>query len=195
MKTDWEALYQAGDTRWDKGEPSPGLVDYLKNNPDLKKGRVLVPGCGAGHDAREWERHGFDVTGVDIAAGAIERCSQHQPSGSGKISYQKGDFLTDSPAEHFDYVFEHTFYCAISPSQRGIYLESLQRWLKPEGRFIAVHYFITDEDGPPFGTTRDEVKERFSPCFELIDDWVPRSYPNRTNLERMFSWARRSHKH
>ena len=26
---------------------------------------------------------------------------------------------------------------------------------------------------------------RFSPHFELVEDWVPRSYPNRTGRERM----------
>ena len=53
-----------------------------------------------------------------------------------------------------------------------------------------VCYLIVDRDGPPFGTTREEVLERFSPHFELVADWVPRSYPNRAGLERMFWWRR-----
>lgn len=188
METDWEALYQANDTQWDKGEPSPGLVDYLANNPGLKKGRVLVPGCGAGHDVRAWSKHGFDATGLDIAPGAIKRCETHQQPEGGSIEYRLGDFLRDEPVDSYDYVFEHTFYCAIPREKRGDYLDALRRWLKPNGVFVAVHYFISDEDGPPFGTTREEVVERFSPSFNLIDDWVPRSYPNRTSLERMFLW-------
>jgi hypothetical protein len=34
--------------------------------------------------------------------------------------------------------------------------------------------------------------ERFSPHFDLMLDWVPRSYPNRTGLERMFWWRKKS---
>ena|GEM_PF-2504024 len=68
--------------------------------------------------------------------------------------------------------------------KRGDYLTALTRWLKPGGQFLAVHYFIPSEDGPPFGTTRDEVIKWFSHAFELIRDWVPRSYPNRTEPNR-----------
>ena len=45
-ETDWEQLYQTGDMRWDKGEPSPGLVDFLATSAPLPPARVLVPGCG-----------------------------------------------------------------------------------------------------------------------------------------------------
>ena len=62
------------------------------------------------------------------------------------------------------------------------------RWLKPEGQFLAIHYLIPDSDGPPFGTTPSEVRARFSTDFDLVSDWVPRSYPNRTGLEWMAWW-------
>ena len=72
------------------------------------------------------------------------------------------------------------------------YITALLRWLKPGAAYLAVNYMIPDQDGPPFGTTRDEIWQRFSPHFELIQEWVPRSYPNRTGLERMFWWKRKS---
>ncbi len=113
METDWEALYQAGDTRWDKGEPSPGLVDFLNDQTSLSRGTVLVPGCGAGHDVRAWARLGFTTTGLDIAPGALTRCKQQTPATLDDAHYRLGNFLTDQPEELFDWVFEHTFYCAI----------------------------------------------------------------------------------
>jgi len=62
------------------------------------------------------------------------------------------------------------------------------RWLKPGGSYLAVNYLIPDKDGPPFGTTRQELWDRFSPRFDLLEEWVPRSYPNRTGLELMLWW-------
>ena len=59
MSTDWEAHYQANDTPWDKGEPSPGLVDWLAAHPAVPRGTVLVPGCGMGHDVRAWAAAGW----------------------------------------------------------------------------------------------------------------------------------------
>ena len=46
MPTDWEDHYRRGETPWEKGAPSPGLMDDLAVHP--VRGRVLVPGCGFG---------------------------------------------------------------------------------------------------------------------------------------------------
>ena len=126
----------------------------------------------------------------DIAPSAVERARDHASTQTHTCSFHHGDFLEESPETPFDWVFEHTFYCAIQPDRRNDYLQAMLRWIKPGGSLLAVNYLIPDEDGPPFGTTRDEVFQRFSPHFELKKDWVPRSYPNRTGLERMFWWRK-----
>ncbi len=189
--TDWEARYQTGDTPWEKGAPSPGLVDFLQAHPELPRGIVAVPGCGTGHDVRAWTAAGFQAFGFDLAPSAI-RFSLEKTTAIGlSAQFQVADFLRDKPPQTFDWLFEHTLYCAIEPHQREDYAQAVARWLKPNGQFLAVHYLIPDEDGPPFGTTREEVIERFSPRFELLEEWVPRSYPNRTGLELMLWWRKR----
>ena len=183
----WENLYQTGDTRWDKGEPSPGLVDFLSGR-GLRGGTVLVPGCGRGHDVRAWASSGFSTTGLDIAPSAIRDSLQQTASAGLKAEYREGNFIYDDPFARFDYIFEHTLFCAINPSERDTYVQAAKRWLKEDGKFVAVFYLIPDTDGPPFGTTREEVRQRFEPHFILEEDWVPRSYPNRTGLEWMTVW-------
>ncbi len=191
MAEDWEARYIAGDTPWEKGEASPGLADWLAAHPQPAGASVLVPGCGTGHDARAFAAAGFQATGLDIAPSAV-RLSRERTAAAGlRAEFRLGDFLTDEPFAQFDWLFEHTCYCAIDPVRRAEYLRAVLRWLKPAGQFLAVHYLIPDADGPPFGTTRDEVVARFAPHFEQIEEWVPRSYPNRTGLELMFWWRRR----
>jgi len=190
---DWEECYRIGDTHWDKGEPSPGLADWLAAHPDLPRGTVAVPGCGFGHDVRAWAQAGFTATGFDIAPSAVEGCRERSQNSGLAVRFEQSNFLEVHPSETFDWVFEHTFFCALDPSRRDDHVQSIVRHLKPDGQFLAVHYFLPkDEDGPPFGTDRDEIIERFSPHFDLIEDWVPRSYPNRTDLERMFWWKRKS---
>ena len=186
----WEQRYQTRDMPWEKGAPSPGLVDFLAANPALPRGTVGVPGCGTGHDAREFARAGFATFGFDLAPGAIRLASENTAAAGLKASFQLADFLKDEPPQKFDWLFEHTLFCAIQPGERDEYIQAALRWLKPGGNYLAVNYMIPDMDGPPFGTTRDELWRRFSPHFELLSEWVPRSYPNRTNLERMFWWRR-----
>ena len=67
METDWEQRYREEDTPWDKGKPAPGLVDWLSNQNIDPDTRVLVPGCGKGHDATAWAKAGFETTGMDLS--------------------------------------------------------------------------------------------------------------------------------
>ena len=187
-ETNWEARYQTGDMPWEKGEASPGLVDFIAAHPTLEPGTVCVPGCGTGHDARVWARAGFDVTGYDLAPSAIRLSRERTATAGLKAQFFLGDFLRDEPPQKFDWLFEHTLFCAIDPTDRDQYVQAARRWLKPGGNYLAVNYMIPDKDGPPFGTTRAELLDRFSPFFDLQEEWVPRSYPNRTGLELMLWW-------
>ncbi len=186
----WESRYQAEDMPWEKGAPSPGLVDFLAEHSDLPRGTVCVPGCGTGHDVRAWAQARFSAYGFDIAPTAVQVASERTRAAGLTAEFRLADFLTAEPPFQFDWLFEHTLFCAIDPRERDAYRKAVLRWLKPRGYYLAVHYLIPDQDGPPFGTTRGEVWDRFSTWFELQSEWVPRSYPNRIGLERMFWWQR-----
>jgi SAM-dependent methyltransferase len=190
-ETDWEARYQTGDMPWEKGEPAPGLVDFLAAHPELSGGSVLVPGCGTGHDARAWARAGFQVTGLDLAPSGIRLAQERTAAAGFQAQFRTGNFLEDEPHAQFDYVFEHTLFCAIDLARRDDYVRAVLRWLKPAGQYLAVHYMIRDTEGPPFGCVQQELMERFSPHFDLKQGWVPRSYSNRAGLELMLWWQRK----
>jgi SAM-dependent methyltransferase len=190
--TDWESRYQSGDMPWEKGAPSPGLVDFLAAGHDLSGETVCVPGCGTGHDAREWAKGGFRVYGYDQASSAIRLSVERTQAAGLRAEFRRADFLRDEPPFMFDWIFEHTLFCAIDPGERERYVSAVRRWLKPGGHYLAVNYLIPDTEGPPFGTTREEVLGRFTPHFELLSEWVPRSYPNRTGLELMLRWKRKN---
>jgi len=187
----WETRYQTKDMPWEKGAPSPGLVDFLASHRALPGETVCVPGCGTGHDVREWAQAGFRAYGYDIAPSAIQLGKEWTRTAGLKAEFRQADFLRDEPPFQFDWLFEHTLFCAIDPSERELYVQAALRWLKPDGLYLAVNYLIPDKDGPPFGTTRKELCQRFLPHFDLKAEWVPRSYPNRTGLELMLWWQKK----
>ncbi len=189
---DWEAHYQSGETPWDKGEPAPGLVDFLAAQPDLPRGAVVVPGCGLGHDVRSWAGAGFEAWGFDLAPSAVHLAGLRTVEAGLKAHFVRADFLVDPPPQQFDWLFEHTLFCAIDPKRRDDYVQAALRWLKPEGQLLAIHYMLKECEGPPFGVAQEELIERFSPHFELKRGWVPRSYANRTGLELMLWWKRKA---
>lgn len=190
----WQGRYQAGDTGWDQGAPSPGLVDFLAHK-DYEPGSVLVPGCGRGHDARALAHAGFHVIGVDVADSAIHDAEEWaRSSGLTGIRFEHADMFDLAPALYgpYDWIFEHTFFCAIDPASRDQYMALMADLLKPDGLLLGVFYNIQPETGPPFGCTRAELMERFSPQFTLVYECVPRSFPNREHKELLMLWKRSS---
>ncbi|HAB18137.1 MAG TPA: HAD hydrolase-like protein [Verrucomicrobiota bacterium] len=195
QSTDWEALYHAGDTRWDKGEAAPGLRDFLRQTPNLAGQRVLVPGCGRGHDARAWAEAGCRVVALDVAPAAISEAQALTPARL-ETQFECDDFLREGLiSEPFDWIFEHTLWCALSPTRRADYVRAVTESVRTGGHYLAINYLQpSDEVGPPFGVTVAELRERWREAFELVRDWVPRSYPSRAGRERMFLWRRRTPK-
>lgn len=190
--TDWESKYQAGNMRWEKGAPAPGLVDFLAAHRGLPGETVCVPGCGTGHDAREFAKAGFRVYGYDLAPSAVRLSSERTQAAGLRAEFRQADFLRDEPPFPFDWIFEHTLFCAIPPTDRDLYAAAVRRWLKPGGHYLAVNYFICeDAEGPPWPTAREEQLARFAADFDLLADWTPRSYPTRTGKEWMFWWRRK----
>lgn len=187
----WENRYQTRDMPWEKGAPSPGLVEFLSAKSGLSRGTVAVPGCGTGHDVLVWARAGFSAHGFDIAPSAIELAAERARKAALPARFQLADFLRDDPPFQFEWLWEHTLFCAIQPAERDRYVQAVLRWLKPNGQYLAVNYLIPDTEGPPFGTSREELWDRFSPHFLLEMEYVPRSYPNRTGLELLLWWRRK----
>src|ERR1043165_6546500 len=131
MQQDWENRYQINDMPWEKGAPSPGLVDFLASHPDLPVGKVGVPGCGTGHDVREFAKAGFDAYGFDVAPSAIQLSEEKTRAAGLRARFVLADFLHDEPPFQFDWLFEHTLFCSIEKSERVNYVEAVLRWLKP----------------------------------------------------------------
>jgi SAM-dependent methyltransferase len=194
MPTDWEAHYISKDMPWEKGAPHPALLDFLETSE--VRGRVLVPGCGTGHDVRALAAHGAEPVGLDIAPSAIAS-AQALPA-AGMETYLLGDFFAPPPAMigAFDWVFEHTCFCAIDLGRRPAYVKSAHAALKPGGKLLAIFYLDPGNDspdeGPPFEVSLAELDRLFLPHFELLQEWLPsHTYAGREGREWMRILRRR----
>src|SRR4051812_20681600 len=56
---------------WDAGGPALAAVDLLPPLDAPPPGRLILPGCGRGHDALLFAGAGFDVLGEDLAPLAV----------------------------------------------------------------------------------------------------------------------------
>ena len=189
----WEGAYQQDQTGWDLGQASPLFADLLGGDDAPPPGRLLVPGCGRGHDALLFGRHGFNVTGVDFAPSAVAAATAAARAAGLPATFVEADLFTLGQRwpGGFDYVAEHTCFCAIDPARRPEYVEVVRDLLRPGGQLIAIFYVHDRPGGPPYTTSEAEIRARFEPSF-VIDRLAPaaNSVPRRQGQE-LFGRLRR----
>jgi methyl halide transferase len=165
----WEQRYQNKDTRWDLGQAAPPFVSLLTRTDAPRSGYTAVLGCGSGSDALLFAQSGFKVVGFDFAPSAIELANSRVASMNVEAEFVLGNIF-DLPAKfwgNFDYVIEHTCFCAIPLEQRQDYVKIARSLLKSTGELIALFWAHSRPDGPPFGTNEWEIRTLFSPVFDV----------------------------
>jgi methyl halide transferase len=185
---EWQRRYEQDDTPWDKGAPAPALVSYLRES-DIS-GHVLVPGCGRGHEVRALGMQpNCTVVGLDLSPAAIAKASQlaANSKAAASASFLVGDFfrLPSEMTGSFDWLVEHTCFCAIEPEWRPDYVLAASSALRTGGKIFGIFYLNPHtESGPPFAVSREELAELFDPHFTLLAQWLPsESFPGRENRE------------
>ncbi len=190
----WDHYYKQQQDGWDLGGPTP-VFKRLAASGRFKPGRMAVLGAGRGYDAREFSRHGFQVTAVDFSSMAVREMKRLAvPEAPVEILHQDIFKFPDSFNAAFDYILEYVCFCAIDPSRRGEYADVVARLLKPKGLFIDLAYPLDGRsDGPPFGFTDGELLELFEDRgFELLSrEKPPDSISRRRQAEELFVFQKK----
>lgn len=185
--TDWESCYRENHIPWNRGAPSPPLVEWVRRV--RPQGRALVPGCGLGHDVAMLTAAGVDAVGLDISATAVDVAKAAYPGDEAR--FIRGD-LFDLPSfwlGGFDFVFEHTCLSGMPPEWRPRYRDAVASALKPGGLLVGVWYVNPDMDpgetGPPFAISAAELDALFA-GWGIVEDYIPsEAYPDREGRERV----------
>jgi len=191
----WSRSYAEGNNPgWNLGEPAEALKDMM---PRLKmaRSRILILGCGEGHDAAFFAEQGHLVTAVDISAGALER-AKNLYSHLSTITWVEAD-LFKLPRDFdgsFDVVFEHTCYCAINPQRRAELVKIWNRVLTEKGFIMGSFFALEKRQGPPFGGSEWELRQRLKDNYQPVF-WgrVQYSVPHRQGKE-FFVYAQKKRK-
>ncbi len=189
----WTDIYKTEEQPgWDLQRENPILPEVL---PQLKlnKLRVLVLGCGAGHDAAYFARAGHVVTGVDFSSEALRRAGELY-GGIENLNFVQSDVfgLPEAWSGKFDLVFEHTCYCAISPERRDELVAIWRRVLHPQGHLLGIFFAMEKRTGPPFGGSEWEIRERLKRHFKFLYWTRWRRSLDRRKARELVIYARRT---
>lgn len=164
----WQQRFETGQTGWDRGGPHPQLAVWLEQGLLPEGARIVVPGCGRGHELAVMAAAGLDVTGLDYAPAAVDiaRAKLKDAHLSGRV--EQADVLAWRPDQALDLVWEQTCLCALHPDHWTTYAEQLQRWLKPGGRLLGLFMQARREEsergqivGPPYHCDINAVRALF----------------------------------
>jgi len=165
----WSEIYKSKENPgWNLNDAAEAFKDML---PRLKlpKSRILVLGCGEGHDAALFARAGHLVTAVDFSKEAISRGKEKYGDLQNLSFYDYNIFHIPTEWNHsFDVVMEHTCFCAIPPDQRGELVRLYRRMLHEEGQLLGVFFTMDKRSGPPFGATEWELRKRTEEYFHYL---------------------------
>jgi len=176
MKLFYEALYRYGRAPWDIG-PREELVRLVEAGR-LRPGRALDLGSGTASNCIFLAQHGFEVTGLDYAASAVELGRARARQAGVHVDFVQDDLTR---LRHltgvFDLLVDYGTLDDLLPRDRDRYLENvlprahpgtqfllfcfewpLRRWERAMIRFGAFGAMALEPG---------EVEQRFGPTFEI----------------------------
>ena len=132
-----------------------------------------------------------DVLAIDFSDAAVEAARQELGPFSGLV--KKADFFVVQERP-FDLVYERAFLCALPRALWGDWGRRVAELLRPGGELAGFFYIDDNERGPPFGISRDGLKDLLGEAFELTEDQVvpaAQSLPVFKGKEIWQVWKRR----
>jgi SAM-dependent methyltransferase len=186
----WDVRYREAFMPWDAGRVPAALRTLLAN--ESPPGRVLVPGCGTGHDVRGFCEAGWDVDGIDFSPAAIQAADPVLGPCAGHV--RLADFFGAEVAGPYALVYERAFLCALPRRQWRAWADRMGSVVPPGGRIAGYFYIEENVDrGPPFPlASQAELDALLGPAFERIEDaGVADSIPVFAGRERWQVWRRR----
>lgn len=199
----WDERFAAGFTPWDAGAAPPALMRWLATLGPAQGRRVLVPGCGSGHEVAALDGAGFAVTAIDYSAQAVAQARTTLGEALASRCLRQADFFDREAgwaAGGFELIFERALLAALPPSRWADWAARVADLL-PAGGTLAGLFVIdpamaaqSPRRGPPFAAALPELHELLDRHFALQEAQpVPaaESLPVFAGKEMWMCWQRR----
>lgn len=141
--------------------PDQDLIEYVAERGDPGGARALDLGCASGRNSHYLAAHGWDTTGVDLAAGAVERARRRAEAADVPARYLVGDVSRLSELDlvpGFALFVDGGCFHLVPPDRRDDYVSGVTGLAAP-GALLLVSAF-TRGLGP--GLSPAELAARFA---------------------------------
>ena len=135
MKLFYELGYRFFRMPWETG-PREELVGLVESGR-IASCRAIDLGCGTGSNAIFLALHGFDVTGVDFAASAIEKARQRADAAEVAARFVMDDLTNLRQVQGtFDFLVDYGALDDLRPAHRDLYVRNVLPLTHPGSRYL-----------------------------------------------------------
>jgi len=145
-------------------ETPPAVLVRLVKSGKIRPCRAVDLGCGAGNYAVWLAGQGFEVTGADSSAAAIEIARGKAAEKGIRCTFVTSDLLGDLHAigGTFDFAYDYELLHHLLPEERAVYIENVHRLTNPHAAYLSVCF---SEEDPQFG---GRGKTRMTPLGTIL---------------------------
>jgi SAM-dependent methyltransferase len=166
----YQAFYRIGFTPWDGHALSSTLRKLIEGPHALSAGTAIDIGCGTGDSSIYLARHGWRVTGVDVAAKALEKAGAKAAAEHVRVDFVRADATRLSSAgvgKAFTLILDSGCLHGMSDDARDRYVAELGAVAAPQGRLLIFAFTPGGQVGVR-GIDHAEIERRFTPQWDLV---------------------------
>ena len=139
----FRTLYRLGFTPWD-GHPLPtSLTNLIEDDHAPSPGKALDIGCGTGDNSIYLARHGWQVTGVDYVAKAVDKARAKASANDIDIRFEQADVtrLCEEGVGHdFALIVDNGCLHGMNDEDRHDYVREVTAAAAPDARLLLVEF-------------------------------------------------------
>jgi SAM-dependent methyltransferase len=166
----YQAFYRIGFTPWDGHALSSTLRDLIEGPAAFPAGTAIDIGCGTGDSSIFLARHGWQVTGVDVAAKALEKAAAKAAAEHVRVDFVRADATRLSSAgvgKDFTLILDSGCLHGMSDDARDRYVTELTAIAAPQTHLLIFAFTPGGRVGVR-GIDHAEIERRLTPRWALV---------------------------
>jgi cyclopropane fatty-acyl-phospholipid synthase-like methyltransferase len=191
----FKAFYRLGFVPWDGHPLATSLKRLVEGDAALAPGTALDLGCGTGDNSIYLAKHGWQVTGVDFVAKAVDKAKAKAAANNVDITFARADVTrlsSEGIGSNFALIVDNGCLHGMSPDDRDAYVREVTAVAAPQARLLLVEFVTGASYGVP-GIDPGEVKRRFAADWTLLSSGdEPALDHNGKNPARHYQFRRAS---
>ncbi len=166
----FKTFYRLGFVPWDGHPLAKSLQDLVEGDGALAPRTALDLGCGTGDNSIYLAKHGWQVTGVDFVAKAVDKARAKAEANKVAVTFARADVTrlsSEGVGSNFGLIVDNGCLHGMSPEDRDAYVREVTAVAAPDARLLLVEFITGGSFGVP-GIDPDEVERRFAADWTLL---------------------------